>query len=188
MSELYTALGIAMEAQGALRIAIADARTGDIVMERGEKEEFGKGLLVGLHEEFFGTVPRGPYTAHRPQRPDLRDIILHFDTRCHIIRPVLKACGPGDLYLHLVLERASANIPAAQAKLTAVLAQLASLRHGIPELLALPDEIGPEMAFNFGKELDITPELSKAEIEKESLPPFLFDPDVLKLLGVDDSK
>jgi hypothetical protein len=177
-----------MEAKGAVRIAVLDARTGEIVAEWGEEQNFGKHLLVGLHNEFVASVVRGPQAVHMPDRRDLRDLVLHFDTRCHILRPLQKACGPGDLYLHLVLDRATADVRVAQTGLSAVAARIAALRN-VPEFVALPDTVTPPKPG--GKEQEIiaetepepTPESLLTEVEKETLPPFLFDDEVLKILG-----
>jgi hypothetical protein len=188
VSELRAILAIAMEAKGAVRIAVLDARTGDIVAERGEEHHFGKHLLVGLYNEFVDSVVRGPQAVHMPDRRDMRDLVLHFDTRCHILRPLQKVCGPGDLYLHLVLDRAIADVRVAQTRLSAVASRIAALR-SVPEFLALPDTVlapkpgGKDQEIIAEVEPEPTPESLLTEKEKEILPPFLFDDEVLKILG-----
>jgi hypothetical protein len=196
VSELRTILAVAMEAQGAVRIAILDARSGDVVAERGEEHNFGGALLVGLHQELLTAMIRGARDVHTPDRRNLRDLVLHFDTRCHIFRPIQKSCGPGDLYLHLVLDRASADVRMAQTRLSAVAGRIASL-NDVPEFLALPDTVTPQKPVS--KEQEIAPEPPSepeppapepllSPSEKEVLPPFLFDDEVLKLLSEVEAK
>jgi hypothetical protein len=160
--------------EGVVSALIVDTETGIIVHQEGVED----GLYPGLINAVYAELLRQPNTQVTPSPvSDLNDIVLHFDSHHHVIRPLRSASAPARHVFCVVANRAATEADALLRALVEIERQIDSA----------PPEVSRQSDSHYRKEQELSsppPTDDALETTGDSHPllPLLFGPDVLKLL------